>query len=740
MNLKNIFTIIKKELLQYFTSFSNFLVLAAVSAVVIFLFFNSFYALNTSQLDNLFGLFPWVFALLVPAVTMGVIAQERKTKTLHYLTASPITELEVVLGKFMGALIFLSIFLFSTLLIPISLKSVAMFDWGIVAGGFIASLILLAFFLSIDLLVSSLFTNQLAAFVLSFLVNFLLIILGTDMINQLIPHAFLQFVFPLSPLDHFSSLSQGLINFSDLAYFILVIAGFLVLAWWRLMVLKLPENKQAILTRGISIHALALALLVGGYFTYLIPGQIDISAQQVFTLANGTYEILQDLNEPVIVDVYLSKNLPPAFQPRLQDLQRLLEQLSVAGSDKLQVNKRYPQEDTQVQQDAMSVGIYPQAFSVVSQTEYQAKEGYLGLNIKFKESNQVIPFIARTEGLEYQLMSLVYDLTREQKLEITYLQSENGPALETESSYLSQELSATYEVKTVNLPSQDAESRLKKEDLVGGLLILTEVNGAIHPDDIALIKKMVDEEGKSLLVFEDGIDLNVQFLSATKSEQVFVNELLKDWGMLINQDLVYDLKNANLLTFTTQQGRVLISYPFWPTVEVNQDIPLLKDIGTVVLPWSSSIGITEDQKVKPLLSTSQFAGVASEAFDLSPEQQFKEDALAVRYVGAIRSRSEQKGAVIVVATPNLIKDQFVTQGNNNLLFAIQLFDLATQSESLASIRVKNRIPPTLMFATPQQKVYLRYFNLGGGPMVVLLIGGVFLYQRRKISLRKYDVA
>ena len=110
MNLKNVLTIAKKELRAYLVNVSNFLVLAGVLLVTAFLFFNTFYSVGVSQLDDLFGLFPWVFAILIPAVSMGVIAKERQEKTLYYLFSQPINEIEIILGKFIGSFVFFALF------------------------------------------------------------------------------------------------------------------------------------------------------------------------------------------------------------------------------------------------------------------------------------------------------------------------------------------------------------------------------------------------------------------------------------------------------------------------------------------------------------------------------------------------------------------------------------------------------------------------------------------------------
>lgn len=732
LNTQNLLTIIKKEIWMYIISFSNFLVFAGVMAVVVFLFFNSFYATGASGLDDLFNLFPWVFALLVPAVAMGIIAQERREKTLTYLLSSPINVPEIVIGKFLGAWAFLACFPLLTLVIPTTLQGIADFDWGVLLAGYIASFLLVGVILAIDMWVSSLFKNQLAAFVLSFGVNFLIILLGTNLVTTIFPLTLTRFVAQASPMDHFMNLSRGLLTLSDLVYFTIVIVGFLLLTIWQVMRLRLPQNRQIIAFQSLPLHTVAIALLVGTFFTSFIPGKLDLTRSQIFTVAEGTRNILSQVEENVTIDVYVSRDLPPAFQPLMIDLQRLLGELGRTNS-KLQVNYKYPQESEELTQEAQQLGITPQPFTVVSQTEYQQKEGYLGMNIKYKDKNEVIPFLGQTEQLEYQIMSLVFSLSRDQKPTIAILSNQTSAS----TSQLSQMMASVYSVNNVPMPSIDSAERLKAEDLNVEVAILIGVNQAIHPDDQKLIVDKVNN-GMSLIVMENGANLITEALTATTSESVAVNDLLKNWKVQIQTGLVYDEQNGQILGFNTPQGQVLVQYAFWPTVGISQEVPLLKDLQRLTVPWPSSISIEEGSDMREILRTSDSARLVSgTTIELTPDAELNGDNPSARIIGAMRSRGEKNGAVIVIGSSSLPQDNFLTRQNNSV-FVGQLIDLAAQSRDLASIRLKNRLPAPLVFTDAQQKVYIRYSNLIGLPAIPLILGGVMMYLRKKKIVEPYS--
>lgn len=732
INFKQLQTIIRKELWMYAISFSNFLVFAGILAVVTFLFFNSFYATGVSQLDELFNLFPWVFALLIPAVSMGIIAQERKDKTLTWLLSSPINVTEIVFGKFLGAWAFLALFPLITLIIPYSLSSIADFDWGVIATGYISSLLLVGLILAINMWISSLFKNQLAAFVMSFVANFMIIIVGTNLVTTIFPLAFTRFVSQVSPMDHFMNLSRGLVTSTDVLYFILAIIGFLLLTVWQVMRLRLPQNRQIIAFQSVPLNTFAIILLVAAVFTSYVPGKIDLTRAQIFTIAEGTKSILSQLSEPVAIDVYLSRDLPPAFQPLVLDLNRLLNELSKANSN-IQVARKYPQESSDIAQEAAQLGITSQPFTVVSQTEYQQKEGYLGMNIKYKEKNEVIPFLGQTEQLEYQIMSLVYSLSRDQKPTVAIISNQGG----VETSQLSKLLSSVYLVKNVQLSSSDDKDRLKAEDLDVEIAFLVGVNQTMHTDDQKLITDKVNN-GMSLIVMANGASLITQALTATSSDTVAINDILKNWKIQIQPGLIYDQQNGQLLGFNTPQGQVLVQYAFWPTMTINQDVPLLKDLQRITLPWPSALTLEDGSELHEILSTSTSAQlVAGSTISLTPDADLSGDQPSSRIVGAMRSRGEKNGAIIVIGSETLPQDNFLTRQNNSV-FVGQLVDLAAQSRDLASIRLKNRLASPLVFADAQQKVYIRYSDLIGLPVLPLLVAGIFIYLRKKKMAQPYS--
>lgn len=738
MEIGKIITIVKKELLLYVASFSNFLVLAGVLTVMSFLFFNNFYNVGVSDLNDLFGLFPAVFGLLVPALVMGIFARERQERTLYYLLSKPVSELELVVGKYLAGWLFLSIFPLVTLLIPISLNGVAQFDMGVIAAGYLASILLIGMYLSVNLFISSLFSNQLAVFVVSLIANVLLLLLGTGLAGNILPAVLVNYVSALSPMYHFTQIARGILVSGDLIYFALTISAFLLLTLWQVRLLRGGGLSRQKIFAGVSVQALAVGFLVAAYFATLVPGKIDLTDQKLFTLAIGTQNIVKSLTETVTIDVYLTEDLPAEFRPQVDDVRRVMGEIKVLNSSKVTINFKYPDNDPAVAQEAQMLGIVSQPFTVVSQTEYQAKNGYFGINIKYQDKNETIPFVGETSDIEYQLVQRIYALSTVTKPVIAVLgMTGDEDGVSSIAQGYSGVLAETYTVKTVTFDDKEGKDRLSRDELNEiKAIVLSNLGGVIHPDDANLIKAMV-ADGVGLVVFQDGVDIDLNTLNVTKQEAIPMNELLSTWGITVNNDIVYDPYNANVITFNTAQGRLPLPYAYWPSVKVENDLPLLSNLKSIVYPWGSSLTVSESEEVRPLVVTSSYGGSVTDNFDLKPDASVNESDLSERTLAVYLPQSENRGAIIVVGSTNIIRDQFNNSLNNNIIFGNLAVNVVTQNTDLASIKAKDRIPPQLVFGSKQQKDLIRFFNIIGGPVLVVLIGGVFGYVRRRKTLRQF---
>ena len=226
---KNIWIIAKKELNIYFNTSIAYIFLALFLIVGNWLFWQNFYLFNQASMRSYFSLLPWIFLLIIPAITMRVWSEEKKSGTIELLLTLPVTDIEIVLGKFLSGMIFVFIALALTLISPIVIASMGNLDWGPVIGGYLGALFLGGAYLSLGLFISAINKNQITSFIISLTVCFLFMIMGSEFILIGLPHFLSSFMKLGSVTYHFNSISRGVIDFRDIFYYFSFICVFLLL-------------------------------------------------------------------------------------------------------------------------------------------------------------------------------------------------------------------------------------------------------------------------------------------------------------------------------------------------------------------------------------------------------------------------------------------------------------------------------------------------------------------------------
>jgi ABC-2 type transport system permease protein len=227
--VRNIAAVFKRELRSYFNSPIAYISLTVFTALTNWLFFRNFFLIGQATLRGYFGTLPWVFLFFVPAVTMRLWAEERKMGTLELLLTLPVRDYQVVMGKFMASYAFLLLALLLSLTLPFTVSLLGRLDPGPVVGGYVGATLLGGAYLAIGLFASGLTKNQIVAFIVGVSASFLLFIVGEDFVASALPASIVPIFAYLGLGAHFESLGRGVIDSSDLVYYLSVIALFLFL-------------------------------------------------------------------------------------------------------------------------------------------------------------------------------------------------------------------------------------------------------------------------------------------------------------------------------------------------------------------------------------------------------------------------------------------------------------------------------------------------------------------------------
>ncbi len=211
----------RREFKSFFNSPVAYIVIGVFLAVAGWFFFSTLFISGQASLRGFFSLAPIMFVFFAPAVTMRLLAEERKTGTLELLLSMPIRDWEVVVGKFLAALGMVAVGLAWTLPYPIIVSSFtaagASFDWGPVVAGYLALLLLAASFLALGLWASALSKNQIVGFIVGLLLCFLFYFI--DKFAVVLPQGLGQILEYLSVDYHFGNIARGVVDTRDLLFY-----------------------------------------------------------------------------------------------------------------------------------------------------------------------------------------------------------------------------------------------------------------------------------------------------------------------------------------------------------------------------------------------------------------------------------------------------------------------------------------------------------------------------------------
>jgi ABC-2 type transport system permease protein len=226
--LPYVYPIFRRELQSYSNSPVAYVVIVVFLVIVGWFFTSSLFLVNVATLSTVFEMVPWIFIGFIPAITMRLLAEEKKSGTIELLVTKPIKDVEIVLGKFFAAWTLLAATLAPTLIYLLTLAPIGDVDLGAVFAGYLGLLFMGGVYVAIGLFASSLTENQIVAFIVT-----LLLVLALFLIDKMLlflPEGLATTLEFISVDYHFNSMARGVIDSRDLLYFLSVMVFSLLLA------------------------------------------------------------------------------------------------------------------------------------------------------------------------------------------------------------------------------------------------------------------------------------------------------------------------------------------------------------------------------------------------------------------------------------------------------------------------------------------------------------------------------
>ncbi len=508
-------------------------------------------------------------------------------------------------------------------------------------------------------------------------------------------------------------------------------------------------NKK-IFDSSISSVLLVLAILAG---LNILAAQkyiyLDLTEEKVYTTSETTKDILKNLNKDVSVKFYISKDLPVDLlnvKTRLEDLMNQYQ--DIAGA-KLKISYEAPENDQAKVQELAQKGIPQMQFNVIAKDKYEVKQGFFGAEITSGEgeaaAKEAIPIIQSVANIEYDFISAVYSVSRESKESLAFLEGhgEKQVAIPEMAKYYNVspvKIQATGEKKGFfyEKPAAKEGDKTEQISIVPKTLIIAGPTAEITIDEIAVVNNYV-KNGGNLIVLADMISVDTKSNLSAAPIKNNINELTKNYGITINEDLIYDKYNSSI---TYSQGFFTVSkpYPYFVRAQKENfgDSASLAGLQALIFPWVSSLTLAEsaDYAVKSLITSSNQSDSVSGTFNLLPDSPLpavKNVKKTIVAFASPKAKDSRNGSVFVAGGSFFVLPDFIGNAPDNKTFFMNLIDSISNSVNLSLIRAKSIMDRPIKELDESQKNYWKFASIFAAALVLDIYGFFRIMKRKKAN-------
>lgn len=708
------YNVFKKEFRSYFNSPIAYIVLVVFIGVSGWFFSQQLFLGGQANISGFLGIAPLLFLLLIPAICMRLIAEERSLGTIEVLSTLPLKDHEIVIGKWLASFALILVGLCATLIYPITVAFLGPLDWGSVSASYIGLVLLSLFFTSIGIFTSSITSSQIVAFVVGVVISFFFFVIGK--ILFVIPSPFVS-IFEYLGIDyHFTSITRGVIDSRNVIYFLSVTFLFVYGA-----IYNVRKTKDYII-RGAYIVSICVIVLLVNFLSYRIFYRIDLTEGNIYSLSPASVKLARKLSDPVVIRAYVTSELPYPYNNRAKYVKDILSEFKQRSKGKVRYELVNP--DTREKMiEAQRNGIIPLQFTEVKEGEFGVKQGFMGLIFLYEDKKESIPVIEDLSTLEYDIISRIRKLIRTEQ---TIVALTEGHGEVTLHERVMQKIKEQYRVKNIDLEKNNITKDIKTLLIVGP-------KKDFSKETTEKIKKFIGEGG-AVGIFVDKYNINLDYFFATPLQLPNLDTLVAEYGIKLIPALVMDKKNEMIgirsqMGFFTMQN--FVPYPFFPKlVDLSKEHSITRNLDALTLPYVSPI---EGGDI--IANTSRESWLREKPQTLNPldKERFLPFALPNEKKGPFGVVSSLIGnkRLLLVGTSRFVDPQFMS--NSGISFFLNSLDWLTQDEELISIRSKGVSDRPLKQISSGLKRLTRWVNMLLPSLVFIAIGGTRWRKRRKIQ-------
>lgn len=494
-------------------------------------------------------------------------------------------------------------------------------------------------------------------------------------------------------------------------------------------------------------HSRLALLLIGSILVVLnliglnLFGRLDLTDDKVYSLSRASIDMVENLEDPVTLTAFFTDDLPAPYGSNRRFLQDKLEDYRAYGGPNIQYKFVDPSGDENSEAEATRLGIPPVQIQVVESDNLQLKNAHMGLAIQYGADREVIPVVQDLSTLEYDITSAIRKLTRERLPVVGFLSGHGELQPAQAMRTLHDQLGRNYERQIVTI-----DDSLTALSTVPDVLVITAPTDSFPPDHLKAINTYLMNGGRAA-IFLNRVIANLQAGQAFPLN-TGLEGLLASYGIQVSANLVMD-QQSSAVTVQRQQGLFNIAqqieYPFFPiATNFNSDNMMVNRLSNVMFYFVSTIDTTEtlpDQlRFEPLISSSARSQIQEGLFMIQPGLPGQDNLsggpyiMAAAYSGSLPSAYDNTSStdtrLVVAADGDFINESLLGAIPGNIELGLNVIDWLVQDEALLTIRSKKTEPRTLGEISDTARPWIKYANMFGPALLVILFGLVRWRQRK----------
>lgn len=488
----------------------------------------------------------------------------------------------------------------------------------------------------------------------------------------------------------------------------------------------------------VAVIVIIVNILSGNYFF-----RIDLTEGKEYTLSKATRNILKNLDKPVTITAYFSKDLPPNIGNISGNLKDML--IEYGSRSKGMVVYRFvnPNEKETLEQEAVKNGIQPVMINVREKDQVKQQKAYMGAIVSLGDGKEVIPFFQPGAAMEYALSTSIKKLSVTGKPPVAYIQGHGEPDLnELMQAYT--DLSVLYSVEPYKLTdTADIPDRYTTVAIV-------RPTDTIPQDQLKRLDNFLTRGGNIFLAINrvEG-DFSI---AMGKPVSIGIDDWLMQKGISISDNFIIDA-SCGAVTVQQQQGNFMmssqVSFPYLPVITKFGNNPAVNGLESVSLQFASPVTFTGDSTKKfiPLAFTSAKSGSLKAPLYFDIQKQWTQDDFPMSDIvvaGILEGKlSGNNNSRIIIVSDGDFAINGPQRGNqlppDNVSLLVNSIDWLSDGTGLIDLRTKEVTSRPINELADGTKSFLKWLNFAAPVVLILIYGLIRMQGNRNKRIKRMEV-